>query len=108
MSVVSDPEILKRLKQAEEGALSNPASSSSGIVVDANLKDRLDKLSTQQIENTVQNTEEATVSSVPEGSVFGDFFRTVASVGSSPTWFASCEQWDHRQGQGRGIAQQQG
>lgn len=83
MSVVSDPEILKRLKQAEEGALSNPASSSSGIVVDANLKDRLDKLSTQQIENTVQNTEEATVSSVPEGSVFGDFFRTVASVGSS-------------------------
>ncbi len=83
MSVVSDPEILKRLKQAEEGALSKPASSSSGVVVDANLKDRLDKLSTQQIENTVQKTEEATVSSVPEGSVFGDFFRTVASVGSS-------------------------
>lgn len=83
MSVVSDPEILKRLKQAEEGVSSKPASSSSGVVVDVNLKERLDKLSAQQIENNVQDTEESTVSSITEGSVFGDFFRTVASVGSS-------------------------
>lgn len=83
MSVVSDPEILKRLKEAEEQVSSKPTSSSSSIVVDVDLKERLDKLSAQQIENTTQNTEEAVVSSVPEGSVFGDFFRTVAAVGSS-------------------------
>lgn len=84
MSVVTDPELLKRLKQAQKSTNSSvPSTPSTGVVTDPDLKQRLNEAVVKKVKETPTDTEEAVVSFVPEGSVFGDFFRTIGAISSS-------------------------
>ena len=82
MAVVTDPTLIERLDRLRQEQ-KNSHESFSSIVTDEDLIKRLDDLREKQVSQQRGPTEEAEQSAVPEGSVFGDFLRTVGSVGSS-------------------------
>lgn len=81
MAVVTDPELIKELNKLKEQKQKTDVRSSR--VTDPKLIKELDELKAQRASKQRGPTEEAEQSAVPEGSVFGDFLRTVGSVGSS-------------------------
>lgn len=81
MAVVTDRELIGRLSKLR--AEQQGPAASVGTVSDEDLIQRLDDLRAKQAANQRGQTEEAQRSSVPEGNVFGDFLRTVGSIGSS-------------------------
>jgi len=85
MAVVTDPQLIERLKRLKLVKKTPDTSSNvpAGLVTDEAIIKRLQALKVKQVEKKQGSTEESTVSAVPEGSAFGDFFRTVAAVGSS-------------------------
>jgi hypothetical protein len=81
MAVVTDRELIGRLSKLR--AEQQGPAAFVGTVSDEDLIQRLDDLRAKQAANQQGQTEEAQRSSVPEGNVFGDFLRTVGSIGSS-------------------------
>lgn len=81
MAVVTDRELIGRLNKLR--AEQQDPLASVGTVADESLIQKLDNLRAKQAADQRGQTEEAQRSAVPEGSAFGDFLRTVGSVGSS-------------------------
>jgi len=81
MAVVTDPKLieeLKRLKEEKQKADVRPSR-----VTDPELIDSLNELKAKRASKQRGQTEESQQAAVPEGSAFGDFLRTVGSIGSS-------------------------
>lgn len=89
MAIVTDKKLIERLDKARaekaraQKTQQPSAPTGTGVVTDPALIARLDSLRAKKVSQKQEATEESEVSVVPEGSAFGDFFRTVAAVGSS-------------------------
>ena len=81
MAVVTDPKLIEELDRLKEQR--QRADARSSRVTDPELINSLNELKAQRASKQTGPTEEAEQSAVPEGSAFGDFLRTVGSVGSS-------------------------
>lgn len=81
MAVVTDPKLIEELNRLKEQKQKSTVPSYR--VTDPELISSLNELKAQRAAQQTGPAEEAQQSSVPEGSVFGDFLRTVGSVGSS-------------------------
>ena len=81
MAVVTDPKLIEELNRIKEQ--NKKSTVPSYRVTDPELISSLNELKAKRTAQQTGQTEEAQQSSVPEGSVFGDFLRTVGSVGSS-------------------------
>ena len=86
MAIVTDKKLIERLDKARaEKARARKtqqpsAPTGAGAVTDPALIARLDSLRAKQVSQKQEDIEESEVSVVPEGSAFGDFFRTVGAV----------------------------
>ena len=84
MSIVTDLELLKKIKEKEENNTQLVSPSLDNVVVDPVLIKKLDDLNTKRVEKeTIVAPQESDTSVIPEGSVFGDFFRTLGSISTS-------------------------
>tara|TARA_R110001592_G_scaffold362284_1_gene675627 strand:+ start:910 stop:2715 length:1806 start_codon:yes stop_codon:yes gene_type:complete len=84
MSIVTDLELLKKIKEKEENNTQLVSPSLDNVVVDPVLIKKLDDLNTKRVEKeTIAAPQESDTSVIPEGSVFGDFFRTLGSISAS-------------------------
>lgn len=83
MEAVTDPKLIERLKAKQQASKSS--SSTGQVVSDPDLIERLNKIREQTVVNKTEDIKEpeTATSAVTEGSVFGDFFRTLGAVGSS-------------------------
>lgn len=79
MQPVTDPELVKRLKEKRQ----NPVDVPVGAVVDENTINRLKNKRREIVREEPSPTKEKETTAVQEGSPIGDFFRTAANVGSS-------------------------
>ena len=78
MSLVTDPALIKELQEAQ--VRKQTTKPSVGYVSDPELIASLQEIKTQKVEQETEEVVESDTSVVPEGSVFGDFFRTLGSV----------------------------
>lgn len=81
MSVVTDPDLIKRLRQKQQGESEDKP---VGVVTDPELLRVLNEKHVRQVEDTpVEPVDETKPPVVEEGSVIGNFGRTAASIASS-------------------------
>jgi hypothetical protein len=80
MSVVTDPELIKKLKKKQQKGTDTPV----GVVTNPELIKTLQQKQTKLIEDMpVEPVEDTKPSAVEEGSVIGDFGRTAASIATA-------------------------